>query len=428
MICKEVDYAAAIQQWQSLLDRRSLPKFQQQAARWHLAGLQAEKDMAYHLKVFFANRESYAVFNNLKVEHNGLSAQIDHLVLTRWTAYFIESKSVSQVITVNEHGEWGRIHNRRFTPIESPLEQSRRHKETLYNFMTAHREEFMGKLLGFVMVKHFERLLTPVHYVAISTHGQIQGDGRRKFPEVKKADQIPHEVIAHHQALNTGLLNLYAKQEEMDAFNKTEFAAVIQFLARHDVAPAPLDQFRQFVGELPRMGDEPVKGERDASEVELAPSDDSPVERQYACRKCQSKKLAVAHGPYGYYLKCGDCGGNTPIVELCEKCSEKMKVSKAGAAYTLKCPKCGQSSPLIVGSSTDALASEPVSTTMRSQAAPSEAVATAPAPAAPASPPCPLCGSQMALRTARRGKNTGGQFWGCTTYPKCKGIVAESDS
>lgn len=36
---------------------------------------------------------------------------------------------------------------------------------------------------------------------------------------------------------------------------------------------------------------------------------------------------------------------------------------------------------------------------------------------------CPLCRAPMVLRTARRGKHAGGQFWGCTRYPNCKGIV-----
>ena len=29
----------------------------------------------------------------------------------------------------------------------------------------------------------------------------------------------------------------------------------------------------------------------------------------------------------------------------------------------------------------------------------------------------------MMLRTARKGRNAGGQFWGCSDYPNCKGIV-----
>lgn len=34
---------------------------------------------------------------------------------------------------------------------------------------------------------------------------------------------------------------------------------------------------------------------------------------------------------------------------------------------------------------------------------------------------CPLCGASMVRRTARRGRNAGGQFWGCSRYPRCKG-------
>ena len=36
-------------------------------------------------------------------------------------------------------------------------------------------------------------------------------------------------------------------------------------------------------------------------------------------------------------------------------------------------------------------------------------------------PSCPLCGSQMVLRAARKGRNAGSQFWGCPKYPACRG-------
>ena len=40
-----------------------------------------------------------------------------------------------------------------------------------------------------------------------------------------------------------------------------------------------------------------------------------------------------------------------------------------------------------------------------------------------ATPACPKCGSAMILRTAKKGANTGGQFWGCSRYPECRGII-----
>jgi hypothetical protein len=39
------------------------------------------------------------------------------------------------------------------------------------------------------------------------------------------------------------------------------------------------------------------------------------------------------------------------------------------------------------------------------------------------SPLCPKCGSVMVLRTAKRGDNQGGKFWGCSKYPECRGVL-----
>lgn len=36
---------------------------------------------------------------------------------------------------------------------------------------------------------------------------------------------------------------------------------------------------------------------------------------------------------------------------------------------------------------------------------------------------CPECGSSMVKREAKRGANAGKVFWGCSTYPKCRGVV-----
>jgi restriction system protein len=34
---------------------------------------------------------------------------------------------------------------------------------------------------------------------------------------------------------------------------------------------------------------------------------------------------------------------------------------------------------------------------------------------------CPKCSSKMVLRTARKGRTAGTQFWGCSSFPKCRG-------
>jgi len=36
--------------------------------------------------------------------------------------------------------------------------------------------------------------------------------------------------------------------------------------------------------------------------------------------------------------------------------------------------------------------------------------------------PCPKCGSAMVRRVAKRGENAGSEFWGCSTFPKCRSL------
>lgn len=39
-------------------------------------------------------------------------------------------------------------------------------------------------------------------------------------------------------------------------------------------------------------------------------------------------------------------------------------------------------------------------------------------------PTCPKCGSEMKLRIAKKGKYAGQEFWGCSKFPDCRGILA----
>jgi restriction system protein len=47
----------------------------------------------------------------------------------------------------------------------------------------------------------------------------------------------------------------------------------------------------------------------------------------------------------------------------------------------------------------------------------------APSGTVPARPTCPRCGSEMVLRRARTGPKAGKEFWGCSAFPKCRGVV-----
>lgn len=43
---------------------------------------------------------------------------------------------------------------------------------------------------------------------------------------------------------------------------------------------------------------------------------------------------------------------------------------------------------------------------------------------ASAEPICPQCGNSMVKRVARKGSNSGKNFWGCVEFPRCRGVRA----
>ncbi len=55
---------------------------------------------------------------------------------------------------------------------------------------------------------------------------------------------------------------------------------------------------------------------------------------------------------------------------------------------------------------------------------PQPATAGAAAIDASTAPACPVCAKAMVRRVARRGGNAGGEFWGCSGYPACRGTRA----
>ena len=36
---------------------------------------------------------------------------------------------------------------------------------------------------------------------------------------------------------------------------------------------------------------------------------------------------------------------------------------------------------------------------------------------------CPKCGAKMIQRTTKKGPSKGNEFWGCSTFPKCRGVI-----
>jgi len=66
----------------------------------------------------------------------------------------------------------------------------------------------------------------------------------------------------------------------------------------------------------------------------------------------------------------------------------------------------------------------PAAALARTAVATPSAAAPVAASTAPAQPACPRCSAAMELRTARQGAHAGKSFWGCSTFPGCRGTLA----
>ena len=308
------------------------------------AGFDAEKQMAYKLKVAFEHSDDVFVFNDIRLEDKGHFAQIDHLVLHPFGFFLIESKSVSSQIEVNSHLEFVRVFNGRRRGMDSPIAQVKAQAEILGRLLNGNKEQLRRKVLfglsqGQFSDERFETL------VAISGRGEII---RKKCnpPELMKTDAVVERIrerISRRESLSGAkaalefVLASKAKSDEMEKdklfpFTAEELEKIRDFIATKDT---PLRKSVPPKQTLPP----PIPITHRRSAATPPPVTSKKDQTEHSCRHCDSNKVKVAYGKYGYYFKCDDCNANTKIDLTC-KCGDKAKISKRGSRFNWKCD-CG---------------------------------------------------------------------------------------
>lgn len=112
------------------------------------AGHQQEQDVAFYLRREFGDDESVRIINDLRIEHNGERAQIDHLVVHPYGLVVIESKSIYGEVKVNGHGEWSRSYRGDWYGMPSPVRQAELQEALVKGLLKDNVEKFLGRLLG----------------------------------------------------------------------------------------------------------------------------------------------------------------------------------------------------------------------------------------------------------------------------------------
>jgi hypothetical protein len=96
------------------------------------AGAVGERDAAYEIEFYFGKSTNYATIHDLRLEHDGRVAQIDHLIINRVLQIWVcESKHFVDSVSINAQGEWTRGYRAHEYGVPSPIEQNRKHVDVL---------------------------------------------------------------------------------------------------------------------------------------------------------------------------------------------------------------------------------------------------------------------------------------------------------
>lgn len=292
--------------------------------RQRKAGLKGENDSAYLIDFHYAASKHRAVIHDLRLEHEGRVAQIDHLLITRWLdCYVLESKHFHAGIKITEDGEFLRWNDykRTYEGMESPLEQNDRHIAVLKDVM---RTLDLPVRLGVTIVPTFHS------FVLVSGKSRIDRPKKFDASKVIKADQI-----------KTSILGDVAKESTLTTL--ASMAKMVSTGTVRSVAEQLIALHRPLTWAIPEWiapSSPPVVVADNGRQTVSVPTSKQTATSGPKCKHCGSEGGVILSGKYGYYFKCAGCSQNTAIRFQC-KPGHKPRLRKDGNEFYRDCAPCG---------------------------------------------------------------------------------------
>lgn len=165
-----------------------------------LSGDSGERNSAYHIDFHYKNSKNWMVIHDLRIEHRGLVAQIDHLLINRsLMAFVIESKNYYHGIKITDNGEFMLWTGKSYQGIESPIEQNKRHISLIQQVIEDRK--MAPTRLGFSIPVTFKS------YVMISPNTRIDRPNLSDFDtsSVVKADALVSKIDKEFDDVGTVL-------------------------------------------------------------------------------------------------------------------------------------------------------------------------------------------------------------------------------
>jgi len=275
------------------------------------AGIKGESESAYLIDFHFANGRNWAVLHDLRLERNGRTAQIDHVLINRMLeVYVLESKNFRDGVKITDDGEFLRWngYKKTYEGMSSPLEQNDRHVTVL--------REVMGDLdlpvrMGVTLSPSF------VNMVLVAPSARVDRPKRFDTSRVIKADHLKTVI-----------------EKDFEALSLLKLAKLISSETLEQLGQQLATQHRPSTRRLAPS----VAATVTASKAVSSPAGISGPR----CKSCKASEGEVLHGRFGYYFKCARCGANTSIKFECAP-GHSPRLRKEGQAFFRECADCGSS-------------------------------------------------------------------------------------
>ena len=363
MLIKEADDQSAVMDELERLaaGTGSEAKHAKEELRKRKAGLKGESGSAYLINFDYGNSPNWAVIHDLRLEHGGRTAQIDHLLINRWMEFFVlETKQFHAGVKITDDGEFLRWNafRKTFEGMPSPLQQNERHIAVLSDVVG--RIEFPSRL-GVRITPTFNSL------VLVAPTARIDRPTKFDSSRVIKADQLKPRIWRDLDMENPVSV-LFKAATKMVSGETVKFVAE-QLVALHIRKPEPARIAPEQATGKPGPA-VPRPASATPTHKAVAPSDGGLVTRPAAasavvgreglvsaaspsCKQCKGGRGSILYGRYGYYFQCGDCGTNTSMRFTCQP-GHNPRVRKDGANFYRECAECGKSELFHVNATVDA--------------------------------------------------------------------------
>ncbi|MGB3394046.1 MAG: NERD domain-containing protein [Stenotrophomonas sp.] len=305
--------------------------------RMRKAGIRGEKDSAYLIDFDFAQSPNWAVIHDLRFEHAGRTAQIDHVLINRWMdVYVLETKHFHSGMKITEEGEFLRWNDfrKKFEGMASPLEQNERHIKVLKDVMATIS---LPTRLGLAIQPAFQQL------VLASPKARIDRPKKFDASRVIKADLLKKTIDRDFEKENPliGILRTAAKlvSAETVEYVARQLAACHRPLRANEAQKVPT---LSPVLPKPEAINSPEKERVEPALKPIVGTVDTSQGKAVSCKSCGKSEGSVLYGKYGYYLKCGACDTNTAIRFSCQP-GHRPRLRKDGDNFHRECAQCGSS-------------------------------------------------------------------------------------